>query len=81
MMVLIRGLRGDVTEQALRARLEPCSRIRSIELMREGDANQPWACVDFDTDLFGVLALLRRFDRQPLDGSVMRWRILSHQQG
>jgi len=79
MQVLIRGLHRDVTEQKLRDKLSPYADVKSVEIVREGDADHPWAFVDLDVDVFEAWHLLRRFDRQYFDGSRMHWYIPAHQ--
>ena len=78
--VLIRGLPADVTEQMLRDKLSPHAPVKSVEMVRDGDPNQPWAWVDLDVDLIGALGLVRRFDLQYLGNSMMRWHIPAHQE-
>lgn len=79
MKVLIRGLHRDVTEQMLRDKLAIYAPVKSVELMREGDADHPWAWVDLDVDPFTAWRLLRQLDRQYFAGSMMRWYIPAHQ--
>ena len=79
MKVLIRGLHRDVTEQMLRDKLATYAPVTSVELMREGDPNHPWAWVDLDIDAFTAWRLLRQLDRQYFAGSMMRWYIPAHQ--
>ncbi|MBB1630003.1 RNA-binding protein [Cupriavidus sp. UME77] len=79
MKVLIRGLHRDVTEQMLRDKLATYAPVKSVELMREGDPNHPWAWVDLDIDAFTAWRLLRQLDRQYFAGSMMRWYIPAHQ--
>ncbi|AOY91603.1 molybdenum cofactor biosynthesis protein MoaA [Cupriavidus sp. USMAA2-4] len=79
MQVLIRGLHRDVTEQMLRDKLSPYAPVNSVELVRDGDPDHPWAFVDLGVDVFSAWNLLRRFDRQYFAGSMMRWYIPAHQ--
>ncbi|WP_064576682.1 RNA recognition motif domain-containing protein [Cupriavidus gilardii] len=79
MQVLIRGLRRDITEQRLRDKFAPYAPVRSVEIMRDGDPEQPWAWLDFDMDFFAALGLLRQFDGQYFDGGVMRLHLVAHQ--
>ena len=43
MQVLIRGLHRDVTEEMLRDKLKDYATVNSVEIVRDGDANHPWA--------------------------------------
>ena len=79
MQVLIRGLHRDVTEDMLRDKLKGYAPVNSVELVRDGDPNHPWAWVDLAVDPFTAWRLLRQFDRQYFAGSVMRWYIPAHQ--
>jgi hypothetical protein len=80
MKLLIRGLPPDVTEEMLREKVSPYAPVKSVELVRDGDPNQPWAWLDLDVDLIGALGLVRKFDRQYLGSSVMSWHIPAHQE-
>lgn len=79
MQVLIRGLRREITEQRLRDKFAPYAPVRSVEIMRDGDPERPWAWVDFDMDLVAALGLLRQFDGQYFEGGVMRLHLVAHQ--
>lgn len=79
MQVLIRGLHRDITEQQLRDKLSPYAPVRSVELVRDGDPERPWAWVNLDVDPFTAWRLLRQFDRQYFAGAMMRWYIPAHQ--
>ncbi|MDF9429350.1 RNA-binding protein [Cupriavidus gilardii] len=81
MQVLIRGLHRDITEQRLRDKFAPYAPVRSVEVMRDGDPERPWAWVDLDVDLFTAFGLVRRFDGKYFDGGVMRLHIVAHQNG
>jgi RNA recognition motif-containing protein len=79
MQVLIRGLHRDITEQQLRDKISPYAPVRSVELVRDGDPERPWAWVNLDVDPFTAWRLLRQFDRQYFAGGMMRWYIPAHQ--
>ncbi|MCY1250156.1 hypothetical protein D9M68_475490 [compost metagenome] len=80
MQVLIRGLHRDVTESMLQEKLRDHAPVRSVEIVRDGDPEHPWAWVDLDIDRVAAWRLLRQFDRQSFKGSVMRWYIPMHQE-
>jgi hypothetical protein len=79
MQVLIRGLHRDVTADMLREKLKIYAPVNSIDIMREGDPDHPWAWVDLDIDAFTAWRLLRQLDKQYFAGSIMRWYIPAHQ--
>ncbi|MFJ4288503.1 RNA recognition motif domain-containing protein [Cupriavidus sp. NPDC089707] len=80
MHILIRGLPRDVTEGMLQDELDGYAPVRSVEIVRNGDPDRPWAWVDLDVDRFAAWRLLQQFDRQSFHGSVMRWYIPMHQE-
>lgn len=80
MQILIRGLPPDVTEAMLQDKLSVYAPVRSVEILRDGDPERPWAWVDVDIDRIAAWRLLRQFDRQSFKGGVMRWYIPMHQE-
>jgi len=77
--ILIRGLHRDVTEAMLTDKLSPHARVNSVEIVRDGDPDHPWAWVDLAVDPFTAWRLLRQFDRQYFAGGRMRWYIPAYQ--
>lgn len=79
MRVLVRGMSSDVTEKMLRDKVEPHAKVVSVEIVREGDAQHPWALLDLDVDLLTGWKLVHHFDRQYFAGGITRWHVPAHQ--
>lgn len=80
MQILIRGLRRNVTEAMLRDLLAQHVAVNSVEIIREGDPERPWAWVDLAVDRFMAWSLLRQMDRHVFAGGRMHWYIPVHQE-
>lgn len=80
MQILIRGLRRNVTEAMLRDMLARHAPVNSVEIVRDGDPERPWAWVDLAVDRFTAWSLMRQLDRQVFAGGRMHWYIPVHQE-
>lgn len=75
MKVLVRGLKAGLDAATLRAALKRYADVRSVEFVREGDPERPWAWVEIAAGALSVWKLVARLDGRYIAGCHTRWYV------
>ena len=62
MKILLSGLQQDFDLETLRERMTKFGPVLDVQVVRDGDPEQPWAIVDMDLGAAGATRVARRID-------------------
>lgn len=62
MKILLTGLQPDFDPDALRERMSKLGHVVGVQVVRDGDPQQPWALVDMAMDAASATEVARRID-------------------
>ena len=76
--ILIKGLGADVTESAIRSRLDRFGPVARVDIIREGSAADPSALVEMDISDKAAEYLVFRMSSIWHDDTVVSAQLLNH---
>lgn len=80
MKVILMGLHGDACTESVSAGLAPFFNVRHVEMVREGEADNPWAMIEVDNSYEHVWDVCNRLRGVFHRGKVIHLYIPLHQE-